>query len=204
MTEALRATLSAEGEHLVISVPLKFKRRGGRKEIIAPPGVNGSESGEARRNEPLALTLARAHRWRDLLEAGRYPTVRALAKDLGLEWSYVGRIIRLTLLAPDIVEAIIKGEEPDGVSYRKLVRLPVEWEGQRREVGRGDQVARTPPTCDHVGHAALSVRPSGEPLAFVAPLEECARVQTCPARGLGRRTRVKPSRRAYAIGPSAS
>ena len=44
----------------------------------------------------------------------------------------VGRIIRLTLLAPDIVEAIIKGEEPDGVSYGKLVRLPVEWEGQRR------------------------------------------------------------------------
>jgi len=80
-----------------------------------------------------------------------YPTIRALAKDLGLEWSYapkvhppsadaqvrqrrtsVGRILRLTLLAPGIVAAIIKGEEPDGVSYGKLVRLPVEWEGQRR------------------------------------------------------------------------
>ena len=135
MTEVLRATLSAEGEHLVISVPLKFKRRGGRKEIIAPPGVNDGETNEPRRNEPLALTLARAHRWRDLLEAGRYPTIRALARDLGLEWSYVGRILRLTLLAPDIVEAIINGEEPDGVCFRKLVRLPVEWGEQRRQLG---------------------------------------------------------------------
>ena len=136
MTKIPRATVSADGTHVVIRVPLKFKRRGGRKEIIAPPGVSGGEANQPRRNEPLALTLARAHRWRDLLEEGRYPTIRALARDLGLEWSYVGRILRLTLLAPDIVEAIIKGEEPDGLSYRKLVRLPVEWEGQRRALGQ--------------------------------------------------------------------
>jgi hypothetical protein len=88
-------------------------------------------------NRGLAVMIARAHRWRDLLEGGQYPTIRALAADLGVDNSYVARILRLTLLAPDLIEMILVGTEPDGLSLEKLYRSPVEWEEQRRALGRG-------------------------------------------------------------------
>ena len=54
----------------------------------------------------------------------------------GVDNSYVARLLRLTLLAPDIVEAILMGREPDGLTLEQLYRLPVAWEEQRRELGR--------------------------------------------------------------------
>ena len=80
--------------------------------------------------------VARAHRWRELLEAGQYPTIRALAADLGVDNSYVARILRLTLLAPDLIEAILAGTEPDGLSLEKLYRLPTVWEERRGALGQ--------------------------------------------------------------------
>jgi hypothetical protein len=86
-------------------------------------------------NRGLAVMIARAHRWRDLLEGGQYPTIRALAADLGVDNSYVARILRLTLLAPDLIEAILAGTEPDGLSLERLYRAPVGWEEQRYVLG---------------------------------------------------------------------
>ena len=135
MSEAVRPTLTVEGDCLVVQVPLQIKRRRGRKEVIAPAGFGTDDRPPARTNESLAMTLARAHRWRDVLEAGRYATIRDLAHDLGMDHSYVARILRLTSLAPDIVEAIMDGTEPDGLSLEKLYRAPMEWEGQRQGLG---------------------------------------------------------------------
>ena len=56
---------------------------------------------------------------------------------MGLSSSYVGRHLNLGLLAPDIVEAILMGREPDGLSLERLCRLPMEWEEQRRALGAG-------------------------------------------------------------------
>jgi len=135
MSEAARPTLTMEGDCLVVQVPLQIKRRRGRKEVIAPVGFSPDDPPPARTNESLAMTIARAHRWRDVLETGRYATIRELAHDLGMDHSYVARLLRLTLLAPDIVEAIIEGTEPDGLSLEKLYRAPAEWEEQRRGLG---------------------------------------------------------------------
>ena len=132
MSEAARLTLTAEGDCLVVRVPLRIKRRRGRREIIAPPGTGEATTDQASTNRGLAVMIARAHRWRELLESGRYATVRALAHDLGVDNSYVARILRLTLLAPDIIEAVLAGTEPDGLSLEKLYRAPVAWEEQKQ------------------------------------------------------------------------
>ena len=127
-----RSGALADEAALVVSVPLTIKRRGGRKEVIAPGGGTPVAPVRPRTNASLALTLARAHRWRDLLEAGRYGSIRELALELGVDSSYAARLLRLTLLAPDLVEAILDGTEPTGLSLETLYRAPADWEEQRK------------------------------------------------------------------------
>jgi hypothetical protein len=115
MSERMQATLSADGGCAVIRVPLQIRRRRGRREIIAPAGMAEAVANQISTNRGLAVMVARAHRWRELLEGGQYPTIRALAHDLGVDNSYVARILRLTLLAPDLIERILAGTEPDGL-----------------------------------------------------------------------------------------
>ena len=126
-----RSGTVADEAALVVSVPLTLKRRGGRKEVIAPGGGTLTSLSRPRTNASLALTLARAHRWRDLLETRRYGSIRKLALELGVDSSYAARLLRLTLLAPDLVEAILDGTEPSGLSLEMLYRAPADWEGQR-------------------------------------------------------------------------
>ena len=81
----------------------------------------------------LTITVARAHRWNELLDQGRYASVRELAEAVGLSASYVGRVLNLTLLAPDIIQAVLRGNEPSGLSIGTLRQdLPTRWEKQRR------------------------------------------------------------------------
>jgi hypothetical protein len=134
MTQVADSRLTLDGDCLVVQVPLRIRRRSGRKEIIAPD--NGAEGFKprSRTNEPLALMLARAHRWQGLLESGRYASIRELALDVGVDNSYLARVLRVTLLAPDVIESILNGTEPDGLSLGKLYRAPIVWEEQRREM----------------------------------------------------------------------
>ncbi|WP_246164191.1 hypothetical protein [Blastochloris sulfoviridis] len=75
--------------------------------------------------------LARAHRWRRMLESGEFATVQDLAAAEKINPSYLARVLRLTLLAPDIVEAILDGRQPAGLQLNDLLApFPVEWERQ--------------------------------------------------------------------------
>jgi len=113
-----------------ISLPIQFKRRAGRREIILP--AEGKQA-SAPPNKVFLLTLARAFRWKDLLESGKFPTVKALAEAVGLERSYVAKLLNLTLLAPRIVEALAVGEEPDALSIsEQRQRVPARWDLQPR------------------------------------------------------------------------
>ena len=129
------STLTSGDSGLRIRVPMSLKRRGGRKEIVVSEGLPRRRRLASRAHSALVLAVVRAHRWKELLESGRYSSIDALAAKMGVDGSYVGRHLNLTLLAPDIVDAIMMGREPDGLSLEKLYRLPAEWEEQKRSLG---------------------------------------------------------------------
>jgi len=86
----------------------------------------------ARVDSTLIKALARAHRWKRLLESGRFASVAELAVAEKINQSYLCRVLRLTLLAPDIVEAILDGKQPPGMQLDALLKpFPVEWKRQR-------------------------------------------------------------------------
>jgi len=128
-------TVCRQGDRITVHIPMVMKKRGGRKEIILPDGVAPAQS-PARKpmtQDALIIAIARAHRWKALLESGTYPSIDALAAAVKLDRSYVGRILRLTLLAPDIIQAILQGTEPSGLSLEKLTKtFPDDWDEQRR------------------------------------------------------------------------
>ena len=122
-------TLSPDGSTLTVFLPIAWRRRGGRKVIVAPPGCDGWAP-PPRIDNTLIKALARAHRWRRMLEGGEYGTLAELADAERISRSYVSRILRLTLLAPDIVERILDGRPTAGLP-QLLKPFPVEWQKQR-------------------------------------------------------------------------
>ena len=99
---------------------MTWKRHGGRKVIIAPDGSDAWAPAKPRPDETLIRALARAHRWKRMLEEGRYRSAGELAEAEGITRSFVNRLLRLTLLAPDIVEAILDGRQPKGMQLEEL------------------------------------------------------------------------------------
>jgi len=119
--------MSAAPDTLTVKVPFAVRKRGGRKLVLAPDGT-AVDPGRPRIDSALVKALARAFRWRKLLETGVYGTVAELAAAEKINEAYVGRVLRLTLLAPEIVEAILAGRQPAGVTLAGLMReIPVEW-----------------------------------------------------------------------------
>jgi len=124
--------------HTVIHIPMTLKRMGGRKQVIVPNGFDGSAPNKSPVQRPLAIAVARAQRWKDLLDRQHFPSISSLADALNQDPSYVMRVLRLTLLAPDIIEDILNGNEPSGSSLEKLTKtLPMEWEKQRKMFDNG-------------------------------------------------------------------
>lgn len=129
--------LSPDGSILIVSVPMTFRKRGGRKVVISPAGAPQAcppawarpRSGV---DKALVKTLAQAFHFQQLLDEGRYATVGDLARAKRLDQSFVSRILRLTLLAPDLVEAILNGSQPTAMQRQILLRgMPREWDKQR-------------------------------------------------------------------------
>ena len=130
------ARLSDDGRALTVRVPMAFVTRGGRKSVISPDGVSTVVSSRRQVDSTLVKALARAFRWLKLLETGVYATIDEMAAAEKINASYVCRVLRLTLLAPDIVEAILDGRQPPEVTLAGLMRpFPAGWGEQLRSVG---------------------------------------------------------------------
>lgn len=131
MTETLNVE-HRNGETL-IRIPMKLKKRGGRKEVIVADGL-AQRMANPDMDVPFVIALARAHAWQELLDSGKYRSVREMAKHLGVCHTYMARLLRWTILAPDIIEAILDGREPDRLSQTKLTgAIPTRWEVQRNQ-----------------------------------------------------------------------
>jgi hypothetical protein len=129
---------------VAVVVPMAIRRRGGRKRIIGPDGapvrLGGEVTAETRCDPALVKALARAFRWRRMLEVGRYGSIRELAKAEGVDRAYVGRLLKLTLLAPEVVEAILNGSQPASADLPTMIeRIPIDWDRQRQRFLSGDR-----------------------------------------------------------------
>jgi hypothetical protein len=89
-----------------------------------------------RRDETLVKALVRAHRWRRKIECGQAKSITDLAEQEGVTDAYVCRLLPLTCLAPDILEAILDGRQPNALRLAELLgNAPVEWNAQRETWG---------------------------------------------------------------------
>jgi hypothetical protein len=126
-----RPILSKDGRTITVHIPITLRHQGGRKQVVTPAGATPWIPIRPRVDNTLVKAIVRAHRWRDMLESGDYATVRDLAKAEAINESYLGRVLRLTLLAPKIIEAILEGKQPASLELDDLLKqFPVEWDKQ--------------------------------------------------------------------------
>jgi hypothetical protein len=121
---------------ICVHVPMAIKRRSGRKEVIVPDGIGIPADANPNYHEAVVVAISRAYRWKKLLDEGRYGSVTELAVAAKINRHYAARLLRLTLLAPDIVMAILDGRDPDGFSLNRVVgKFPAEWGEQKALYG---------------------------------------------------------------------
>jgi hypothetical protein len=127
----MTARVGLEVDTLTIRIPIRLQRRGGRKLIMTPEGV-AAPPRKPRRDETLVKAVVRAHRWRRRIESGQAKSITDLAEQEGVTIAYVCRLLPLTCLAPDIVEAILDGRQPKGLRLAEMLGSgPLAWEEQR-------------------------------------------------------------------------
>ena len=118
---------------ITVRVPLAIRRRPGRKTVVVPVRDGGEAAFSTRVDPALVKALARAFRYQRLLDEGRCASISEMAAAEQIERGYLGTLLRLTLLAPEIVQGILDGRQPDGLTLPRLTGpFPVEWSAQRK------------------------------------------------------------------------
>ena len=116
---------------VTVTVPFAIRKRGGRTLVITPDGMAAAPTPRSRVDSALLKALARGFRWRKLLETGHFATIQEIAKAENINPSYISRVLRMTLLAPDTVEAILAGRQPEGLTMARAMKpFPAEWKCQ--------------------------------------------------------------------------
>jgi hypothetical protein len=123
---------ATDGRTITVRVPISIRRRGGRKLVLAPDGATDTCAAPRRQiDNAMVKAIARAFRWREMLENGTHATIAEIAAAEKINESYVARVLRLTLLAPEIVEAILDGRQAAEMTLAMLLRpFPAEWDRQ--------------------------------------------------------------------------
>jgi len=124
---------------LHIRIPMQFSRRSSRKMIVGPDGKTISEMIEAEADNTdytFISALGKAFSWQRMLDEGKYQTPKALPEKEKVEVTHMSRVMRLTLLAPDIIEAVLNGKQPRTLTLQNVVRgFPISWQEQRKVFG---------------------------------------------------------------------
>lgn len=127
--------LSEDEGHLVLTLPMRARFRGGRAGLLHPKGEPVRSSGP---DAALIKAIAKAHRWKEMLLSGEVASVEALAAKVKQERRHVGRTLGLSFLSPDITRSILRGEQPAGLRLAQLLdtNLPLSWREQARLIER--------------------------------------------------------------------
>ena len=112
---------------MTIHVPFRVVKRGGRKEMQLPEGA-----AQARKTDStLVRALARAFRWKRMLESGEFASISELAEKEGIAFTYMARLMRLSLLSPELVDAVMDGRQPAHITLANLMDpFPANWKEQ--------------------------------------------------------------------------
>ena len=122
---------------VTVHVPFRIVKGGGRKDIQLPDGAMPSR----RTDSTLVKALARAFCWKRMLDSGEFATIAELAEREGIAPSYMTRVLRLTLLAPDIVEAILDGKQGPEVTLAQVLEpFPARWNEQHQQFSTSHDV----------------------------------------------------------------
>jgi hypothetical protein len=126
--------MTEDDRTVTVRIPLVFKKHGGRKTVISPNG-HAWEVSAPLVDSTLVRALAQAFRWQRRLDEGMHATFDELAKAEGVSQSHVSRLLRLTLLSPDLIETILAGRQPEGMRLEGLLAgFPDEWGCQRERM----------------------------------------------------------------------
>jgi hypothetical protein len=136
---------------ITVRVPLTVRKRGGRKMVVLPDAAvqDAAPPVVATRADPaMVKAVARAFRWQKLLDEGRYASITELARAERIERGFLGKMLQLTMLAPDIVEGVLNGRQLTGLTLVGLNgAITHDWKAQRIIFGaplRQGLGARTP------------------------------------------------------------
>ena len=123
----------SDAASITVRVPLAIRRRPGWRTVMTPVRDIGEEALPTPADPALVKALARAFRYQRLLDEGRFASISEMAKAEKIERGYLGTLLRLTLLAPAIVEAILDGRQPAALGLPRLLDVvPADWSGQRQ------------------------------------------------------------------------
>ncbi len=116
---------------ITVRVPLAIRHRPGRKTVVTPM-IDGVAPVTTRADPALVKALARAFRYQRMLDSGVYSSVTDMAAAEKIDRGYMGRLLQLTLLAPDIVESVLDGSNLHGLSLSAAIQpVAMAWETQR-------------------------------------------------------------------------
>ncbi len=137
MASTVEITPSEDNQRITIFIPMTLKRKGRKRQIVAPEGSNVNPDRDEALDATLFSALARAHYWNNLLKSGECESITEIVELENFDSTpYVSRILRLTTLAPDIQEAIVQGKQPPSLSLADLMSpFPIEWGEQREQFG---------------------------------------------------------------------
>ena len=114
-------------ETVTLHVPFRIVRRGGRKAMLLPEGATQPR----RTDNTLVKALARAFRWKRMLESGEFASISELAAKEGIAFTYMARLMRLSLLSPKLVDAVMDGRQPAHITLANLMDpFPADWKEQ--------------------------------------------------------------------------
>ncbi|PAU98071.1 hypothetical protein [Paracoccus salipaludis] len=114
-------------ETVTLHVPFRVVRRGGRKEMVLPEGAEPTR----KQDNTLVKALARAFRWKRMLESGEFASISELAEKEGIAFTYMARLMRLSLLSPELVDAVINGRHTSNMTLANLMDpFPINWKEQ--------------------------------------------------------------------------